>query len=145
MLDLDATLAPKVIYQVFFCFPDLRVLLVDLKFVLPPDPDKLGLKRLTFTSKVSEFLAFKRMKHARVRVCGVVGWNDIDEDDDEDDKNSDDDEGDNDESSSEEGEESNDDDSNSDVEDSSANENDGDQDSENEQGHHDVNEDSGNK
>ena len=48
--------------------------------------DNLEGDGLSYVSKVSEFVAFKRMRHAEVRVCGVVGFNDISDLDDSDDE-----------------------------------------------------------
>ena len=63
------------------------MLWIDLDFVFRRDLDNAEVNRLTFTSKVSEFVAFKRMTLAKVRVCGVAGFNDtgdLEDSDDED-------------------------------------------------------------
>ena len=96
-----------------FCFADMRMLWIDSIFDPLPDADNLELSRLTFTSKVSEYLVFKRMKYAKVRVCGIVGVNDLEEGDDSDEESSDDDASDTDDGSSESAEEGSSDDNNS--------------------------------
>ena len=61
------------------------MLWINLKFISAYDPKNPVLNRHIFASEVSEFVAFKRMTHAKVRVCGVVGVNDIDDVEDSDD------------------------------------------------------------